>query len=149
MKRITVIPVFIAFFICGGLLAQNKLPPEKFKLKNGLEITFIDYGTLPAITLSAFIDVGKKAETPGQQYLSQLTANALMLGNAGYTRTQQDSLIDVLGSKFRIDANKNFTRFDAQFLSKDTEQAMDLYSNILLKPNFPKTEIRLKIEEVL
>jgi len=124
-------------------LAQSSFFPEleRYKLKNGLEVIFADYGQLPVTSLALFVNVGRKNETPGQQGLADLTAGALILGNEKYTQTELDNQLFRLGTQINASANDNFTVISAQFLNKNIDKGVELLSLTLLKPSFPKAEI--------
>lgn len=130
--------------------AQTKaLPIEEFKLKNGLEVKMISFGTIPAVSITCYVNVGKKSETPGMQYLASLVAEGLLVGNEKYTRIDQDNAVTKLGASLKASSNDNFSEVNMQFLNKDATSAMELFSNALLKPLFPDNEMKLKIEETL
>jgi predicted Zn-dependent peptidase len=144
-------------FICASLFiyfnqlhAQTKpLQIEEFKLKNGLAVRMIQYGSIPAVTIGCYVNVGKKTETPGQQYMASLLSEALLLGNEKYTRIEQDNLLAKLGSSISPVCNDNFTELKMRFLDKDASTAMELFSNILLKPTLAEDKIKIRIEELL
>jgi zinc protease len=125
------------------------LPVEEFKLKNGLEVKMIPFGNIPAVSITCFINVGKKTETPGQQLLATMTANGLLYGNEKYSRADQDNIVAKLGTGITASSNDNYTEIGIRFLSKDVLTAMDLFSNVLLKPKFPAEEIKQEIEQTL
>ena len=128
--------------LSAGMQNSGPFPElERYKLKNGLEVIFADYGELPVTSLSFFVNVGKKSETPGQQGLSSLTANALLLGSEKFKRTEQDRILNRTGGSFGVSSNENFTLVSAQFLNKDIAEGMDLVSNALLKPAFPQQDM--------
>lgn len=127
--------------------AQNNFFPaeESYKLKNGLEVIFADYGELPVTSFAFFINVGKKNETPGQQGLADLTANALLLGNEKYTQIDFDNQLFKMGAAINASSNDNFTTVSGQFLNTDVDKGLDLLAQTLLHPTFPKTEIDQQI----
>lgn len=140
----------LAALILTPAMAQGPVPvPEKYKLKNGLEVIFLEYGTLPATCLSFFVNTGRKNETPGQQYLSQLTAAGLQLGSEKYSRIETDNLVTELGGSSEVSANDNFTAVHLSFPNNDAERAMDLISATLLKPKFPQEELKQHVSQQL
>jgi zinc protease len=149
MKK-SVFNIFIFISIFGQANSQTKpLAIEEFKLKNGLQVKMIDFGSIPAVSMACFVNVGKKTETPGQQHLANLTATSLSLGNEKYTRAVQDKMIYKLGSELGISSNNNYTEITLRFLNKDAETALDLFSGLLLKPLFPTADIKQSIEQTL
>jgi zinc protease len=151
MKKIKFLSVIIiALFHLNSLFAQSiQLPAEEFKLKNGLEVKMIQFGSIPAVTISCYVNVGKKAETPGQQSLASMTSKALLYGNEKYSRIDQDNLLAKLGSRIQSGTNDNYTKISMSFLDKDQAASMELFSNVILKPLFPANEITDEIEQTL
>lgn len=140
-RQFVILPFFL-LLLSAGLQERNPFPEtERYKLKNGLEIIFADYGELPVTTLSFFVNAGQKNETPGQQGLADLTANSLMLGNEKYSRVEQDRLLYRMAASIRSGANKNFTSVSGQFLNTDIEKGMDMLAAVLLKPSFPQNDV--------
>jgi zinc protease len=138
------------FSIAAALSAQSKsLPIEEFKLKNGMEVKMITFGTIPVVSIAAYINVGKKTETPGLQYLAKTTSEAVLLGTEKYSRTQLDNLLTTLGASIKTSCNDNYTEFNMHFLEKDANASLDLFSSILLKPLFPAEEIKEQIGQIL
>jgi zinc protease len=144
------IVLMLSLSLCSLINAQNKtLDVERYKLKNGLEIEMIQVGSIPAVSLACYVNVGKKAETPGQQYLSQITVSGLLRGNEKYSRLEQDNLLNRMGATMDASSNDNFSKIKIRFLSKDAAQMLDVFSSALLKPLFPADEFKQQIEETL
>jgi predicted Zn-dependent peptidase len=144
--------IILSIFISSGIssaVAQKLATVEEFKLKNGLEVKMIPFGSIPAVSITCYVNVGKKTETPGQQYLATVTSTALSLGNEKYPRVQQDNLLSKLGSAITIATNSNYTEIGMRFLDKDASTGMDLLSSLLLKPSFPAEDIRQQVEQTL
>jgi len=141
----------VALVLMGlGASAQNTLPAiEKYKLKNGLEVVFSDYGNLPATSMSFYVNTGKKNETPGQQFLAELTVNALQMGSEKYARLVQDDLLHELGGQFNVSTNDNYSKFTMTFPNEESERALDLLSAALLKPAFAESEVKQFVSEQL
>ncbi len=139
--RILFVPAFL-LLISAATTPRNPFPDvEKYKLPNGLTVIFADYGQLPVTSLSFFINVGKKSETPGQQGLSSLTANSLTLGTDKYTRMDMDRELYRIGGNISSSSNKNFTLVGGEFLNKNIESGMEIMSSVLLHPSFPQADI--------
>lgn len=148
-KRIFITIAAITVFTVISAAQTNQLPVEEFKLKNGLEVKMIRFGSIPAVTISCFVNVGKKTETPGQQYLAELTSTSVLLGNEKHTRIEQDAMLEKLGSGIDAFSNDNFTEMRMRFLDKDADAAMELFSSAILKPTFPADEIKDQVGQTL
>jgi zinc protease len=149
MKKLTTIHIFILLFFAKSFAQPEQLPVEEFKLKNGLEVKMIRFGNIPAVSISCFVNVGKKTEIPGQQYLANLTSESLLLGNEKYSRVDQDNLVAKLGSGITSSSNDNYTSIGMRFLNKDASLAMDLFSNVILTPKFPAEDLKQNVEQTL
>ncbi len=146
MKRLFII--LIITFSCIQAFGQTNFEPEdKYKLKNKMQVIFMDYGNIPVSFVSLLVNTGTKNETPGMQSIASLTANALLLGNQKYSRVQQDSISYQLAATINAGSNDNFSELDMQFLNKDEDLAMDLFANVILHPTFPKDEISSYVEQ--
>lgn len=150
MKKAIQLTSCTIFLTCYALSAQTKpLPVEEFKLKNGLEVKMIPFGSVEGVTATCYVNVGKKTETPGQQSLARITCNGMLLGNEKYSRIEQDNRLTRLGTGMSTSSNKNYTTFSIQFLDKDASEAMELFSDVLLKPLFPADELKQEIDQTL
>lgn len=139
--RILFLPAFL-LLVSAGTTSRDPFPEiERYKLQNGLEVIFADYGDLPVTTLSFFINVGKKSETPGQQGLSSLTASSLMLGSEKYNRVELDRVLYRMAGSINASSNKNFTVMNGQFLNKNIESGVEILASVLLHPSFPQQDI--------
>lgn len=148
-KLITAIFILINLPVTITTAQTSQPAAEEFRLKNGLEVKMISFGSIPAVSITCFVNVGKKTEIPGQQYLSTITSGALVLGNEKYTRIQQDNMLSRLGTTINTATNYNYTEIGMRFLNKDATTALDLLSSLLLKPTFPADEIKQQVEQTL
>ena len=153
-KTISYIKLLSFIFGFGALLlafpvkAQlADLKQEKYKLKNGLQVIFMEYGTLPVTSLHFYINTGKKNETPGLQNISDFTSQALLFGTAKYSNSQIDSLGAIFGGGVSATANDNFTQLSMDMLNSNIETGMDMVASIIMQPTFPKDEIDEMIRE--
>jgi zinc protease len=148
MKRITIAALIL--LLANQLHAQYHFPSEeKYKLKNKMQVIFLEYGNVPVTDMAFFVNTGKKNEIPGMQSLASLTSQALLLGNQSYNRIQQDSLKYVMGASLSSSSNDNYSAVSMQFVNKDADKAMDLLAGVMLRPLFPKDEVGEMVHEIL
>jgi predicted Zn-dependent peptidase len=129
--------------------AQEVPQLETYTLKNGVKIYLMKYGKIPAVSAKLYINTGEKNESPGQQGYGELTAKLLLQGNSKYTQEQQNDLAFKLGATLDFDVNKDNTAIIANFLSKDLDQGMDLFSSAILHPTFSKDKVDLLISQYI
>jgi predicted Zn-dependent peptidase len=126
-------------FFAGS--AQEIPQLETYSLKNGLKIYLLQYGKIPAVNVRFIINTGKKNETPGQQGYSEITAGMLLKGNNKYTEEAQNDLAFKLGGELNSSSSFDYTTVNANFLSKDFDAGMDLFSSAILHPLFDKEKL--------
>jgi predicted Zn-dependent peptidase len=135
----------IAFFGAAVLLAQEVPQLETYKLKNGLKVYLMQYGKLPAVHVRLMVNSGKKNEAPGQQGYSYLCSFMLLGGNKKYSEEQQTDLAFKLGADMSASSDYDHTTVRANFLSKDLDAGMDLFSAAVISPVFDKEKVDREI----
>lgn len=147
MKKISII--LLAGILSISFYAQEVPKLETYTLKNGVKIYLMQYGKIPAMNVRLVINTGEKNEAPGQQGYGELTAKLLLQGNKKYTQEQQNDLAFKLGANLDFDVNKDNTAITANFLSKDLDQGMDLFSSAVLNPTYNKEKVDLMISQYI
>jgi predicted Zn-dependent peptidase len=118
-----------------------KLPPhEKVVLKNGLTLLLMEKHGVPIISISAIIKTGSAADPSGQEGLAAITAELLRKGTKNRTAQQFSADLDYIGATFGAGAQDDYTAVNAEFLTKDFARGLELFSDALLRPTFPKDE---------
>ncbi|HTL82299.1 MAG TPA: pitrilysin family protein [Bacteroidia bacterium] len=138
---IILLPVLAIFFGSAGTGSSVFPQEETYKLDNGMQVIFADYGELPVTSFTFFINVGKKSETPGQQGMADLTANALTMGCDGYDRAAMDRALYKMGTDISCAANENYTTLSGEFLNENCADGVQLLAATLIHPTFPVADI--------
>ena len=138
INKILSITLSVLFFTAT---AQEVPQLETYSLKNGLKIYLLQYGKIPAVNVRFIINTGKKNETPGQQGYSEITAGMLLKGNTKYTEEAQNDMAFILGGELNSNSTFDNTTINANFLSKDFDAGMDLFSAAILHPLFDKEKL--------
>lgn len=132
--------------ICMATYGQNQ-KYEQYKLKNGLQVTLIEYGSIDATGISLFVNAGIKNEIPGRQGIAELTAQAVLFGSNKYDRLKQTDLLYTMGTDISSYSNDNFTKISAIFLNRDLETGFDIFAAAVRQPVFPDADVRQSISE--
>jgi zinc protease len=141
-----VLPLFalfgLLFLLCPMAPAQSlRIPPhEKFVLKNGLTVLLMEKRGVPLINVFALVRTGAAADPAGQEGLASVTAGLLRKGTKTRTAQQFSADFDYIGGSFGADAGADFTTVSAEFLTKDLARGLELFSDAVLHPTFPKDE---------
>jgi len=127
----------------AGVFAQSiHLPPhEKVVFKNGLTVLLLEKHGVPLVNLTALIKTGSAADPAGEDGLASITAELLRKGTEKRTAQQFASDLDFTGGSFDADASPDFSNAAAEFLNKDIVKGLELFSDALLHPTFPQTEV--------
>lgn len=146
MKKLIFI-LIIAFQVKA--FSQEVPTLETYTLKNGLKIYLMQYGKIPAINVRFVINTGEKNEAPGQQGYCGITANMLLRGNTKYTQEKQNDIAFKLGGTMSASDNEDNTTISADFLTKDFDLGMDLFSSAILHPLFNKEKLDQEISQII
>lgn len=144
-KRIGRFFCFLAAVLTFAVAASTqtlKLPPhEKVVLKNGLTLLVMEKHGVPIVSFSAIVKTGSAADPAGQEGLATITAGLLRKGTQKRTAQQFASDLDFIGGSFDSGASDDYTSISAEFLTKDLDRGLDLFSDAVLHANFPQTEV--------
>lgn len=109
---------------------------QKFTLNNGLKVFLVENHKLPRVSFRLLIDNDPVMENDKVGYVD-FTGSLLRKGTENRTKEEIDEEIDYLGASFI-----SFSRgFFASSLTKHTEKLMEISSDVLLNPTFPKEEL--------
>lgn len=142
MKKVLII---ILSALISFAYAQETPTLETYTLKNGLKIHLLHYGKIAAINVRLVINTGKKNEAPGTQGYGEITSSMLLKGNTKYTEEAQNDIAFKLGGELSATSDYDYTNVNANFLAKDFDAGMDLFSSAILKPLFDKGKLDQEI----
>jgi zinc protease len=130
-------------FLTSSVAAQTlHMPPhEKYVLKNGLTVLLLEKHGVPMINVFALVKTGSAADPAGQSGLASITAGLLRKGTKARTAQQFAADLDYIGGEFEAEAGADFSSVATEFLTKDLEKGLALFSDVLLHPTFPQEEV--------
>lgn len=111
---------------------------DKFVLDNGLTVYLMPQREVPLITMNAVVRAGAVNDTTAG--VAQMTAAGLLLGAAGQSKADIEQQVDFLGASLAADADKEGSYLSADFMAKDTDVMLDLFSAAMLTPDFDAVE---------
>jgi zinc protease len=103
---------------------------------NGIRLIVVENHELPTVTVRMMIDRKPIIEGQYAGYIS-VAGQLLRSGTSTRTKDQLDEEIDMLGANI----GANGTSVFGTGLSKNTGKIMELFSDIVLHPSFPKDEL--------
>lgn len=141
-------------------LEQGKISfslPEikKFKISNGLDVYFVEKKNLPIVQFNLLVQSGSKNDPAEKKGLAYLTAALIDEGAGEYDSLSLDNEIEKLGSVLGITADHDNIILSMLMLKENIERSVELFSKIVLEPNFDEKEfereklkVRTKIQQM-
>ncbi|MEX1994988.1 MAG: pitrilysin family protein [Steroidobacteraceae bacterium] len=151
MKRIGAV---LLGLIAGAALAQaRELPPapgeprdfrlpakETLQLGNGLAVTFIDYGSVPKVTVLAVVRTGNVDEGRAT-WLADVAVEMLKEGTTTRSAGDIARAAADMGGTLGVGAGGEQTTIGISVLSEHAVAAAHLVADVLRNPRFPESEL--------
>ncbi|MGH9902884.1 MAG: M16 family metallopeptidase, partial [Pyrinomonadaceae bacterium] len=130
----------------GSAPKSFTIPPKQtFTLKNGMKVTFIPYGTVPKVTVSAVVRAGNINETPAQTWLADLTGAMLKEGTTTRTAEQIAQEAARMGGSINVGVGMDQTTVGGDVLSEFGPELVKLMADVIQRPLLPAADLqRLK-----
>lgn len=122
---------------------------EELTLANGLRVVLIENRRLPLVTLRLAFRTGNTNDPPERPGLTDLLAGMLNEGTATRTSRQIADAVARIGATLAAGANSDYTTIAAGALSPFTDQILDLFADVTLRPSFPEEELELLKQNTL
>jgi zinc protease len=111
-------------------------------LPNGLTVLVSEYRSLPIMRFHLLVPGGGAYDPAGKEGVAELTAALLTQGTTRRSAEDLAREVEFLGGDLGADAGTDFSTVSAEFLSKDTDAGLDLFSDVVLHPAFSPDELR-------
>lgn len=122
-----------------------KLPAiETFTLDNGLKVQLVEDHRVPYVTIFLGFKAGKLLDDSKGLGVAQMTANMLTEGTDSRNSKDIARQIDFIGGNLSAHTGYDFTLLSGSALSNSSDKLFDLFSDVLLHPNFPEDELKLQ-----
>ena len=148
--RILAVLLTAAFAASASCAQALHLPPhEKVVLKNGLTLLLMRKQGVPMVNFYAIVKTGSAADPAAEAGLASVTASLLRKGTKSRTAQQFAADLDFIGGSFDAGASGDYTGISAEFMTKDLDHGLDLFSDALLRPTFPQAEVEKLLAQSL
>jgi zinc protease len=127
----------------GGPNPKFALPQiEKTKLSNGLEVWMVEHKELPIVAMNLVMKSGQGNEPDNRTGLANMTASLLDDGTKTRSAVDITNQLQAIGVQ-GINAGSGWdsTNVSIQTLTKNLDAALDIYSDVIMNPVFPATEV--------
>ncbi len=131
-----------------GAQITMELPKiQRIELNNGLRIILAEQKELPLVQASLVIRSGADGDAIGKAGTASLTADMLDEGTKNRSALGIADEIDFLGSHIALSANYDASVASLLTMKENLDKSLELLSDIVLNPTFPKEDfLRLKNE---
>lgn len=152
----------ILCFLLNGFLSTPLHPQERFRknppspeplpelklpdidsaiLTNGLTLSVIQQEGLPLFGLQLIILAGESSSPKNLPGLATLTTQVMTKGAMNLSSSQFEEAIESIGGNFTSATYADFSVFTLFFLEEYLDKALDVFSQIILNPEFARIEI--------
>lgn len=113
---------------------------EKTKLSNGLSVWIVQQKELPIVSMNMVFKSGGTLDPADRSGVSSFTANMLNQGTKTRSANEISNQLQSIGASVNAGSGWDSTNVSMQSLTKTLNQALDIYSDVILNPSFPNTE---------
>ncbi len=121
----------------------------KDKLSNGVEVIFAERKSVPLVSVYLSMNAGYSSDKAGKEGLASFTMNMLDEGTKTRNSLQISEELSALGSNMNTGANLDASFISFSSLNSNLDKTLEIFSDVLLHPTFPQSELdRLKKERL-
>ncbi|MEZ5426371.1 MAG: pitrilysin family protein [Pyrinomonadaceae bacterium] len=134
----------------GGTPKPFKFPAQKnFTLKNGMEVTMVQYGSIPKVSFQAVIRAGTKDDAADKKDVSSLTGDMLKEGTKTLSAEDIARQVAEMGGNLNVGVGTDSTNVSGQVLSEFDARFVKLLADIIINPKFEAADFeRLRADEL-
>ena len=125
----------------GPASAMSLPVPQRFALPNGLNVYLVEQHNLPVMAANLVMLTGSDANPPDKPGLASFTAAMLTEGTQKRSALQIPDDADQIGATINSGSNADSSFVAVRSLTKTSDQAFDLLSDVALNPAFQDKEI--------
>jgi zinc protease len=115
---------------------------EKTKLSNGLEVWMVEQKELPIVAMNLVLKSGQGNEPDDRTGLANITANLLDDGTKTRSAVDITNQLQAIGvNGINAGAGWDSTNVSIQTLTRNLDKALEIYSDVIVNPAFPATEL--------
>ncbi|MDL1899905.1 insulinase family protein [Anaerolineae bacterium CFX9] len=118
-------------------------------LENGVTVLIYENFAAQSVVIAGSVQAGSQWETPAQNGLAAMTANALMRGTQTRDFNAIAASLEDIGADLSISAGVHRASFYGKALAEDLNVLIELLADVLRQPTFPETQVeRLRGETI-
>ncbi len=114
---------------------------EKMKLSNGLEVWTVKQTELPIVSMNMVFKTGATFEPEGKNGVAGMTSSLLNTGTKTRSAVDISNQLQSIGASVFANSSWDSTNVSMSTLTKNLNQALDIYSDVIVNPAFAETEM--------
>ncbi|MGH7718485.1 MAG: M16 family metallopeptidase [Gemmatimonadaceae bacterium] len=124
-------------------------PKREFTLDNGLEVSLVQYGTIPKVTVRLVTRAGSLNESAQQTWLANLTGDLMEEGTTSRTAAQIAQEAAAMGGTLDVSTGEDVTSIGGDVLAEFGPRMVAMVADVARNSKFPESELaRLKADRV-
>ena len=125
-----------------GPQPKFSLPPiEKTKLANGLELWMVEQKELPIVSMNLVLKTGSANEPGDRTGVAGITSQLLDDGTKTRSAVDIVNQLQAIGANINSGSGYDSTNVTLQTLTRNLDQALDIYADVVQNPAFPAKEL--------
>ncbi|MBM4176362.1 MAG: insulinase family protein [Ignavibacteria bacterium] len=147
MKKIILILIIIA-----QAAFTQKLDIPDFSvntLENGLKIVLVENNKLPLIQVRLLLKGGVRLDPDDSDGLTSITSELLKKGTELRKAERIAEEIEFLGSSINVSTSYDYVSLSSEFLKINFNDGLKVFSDIVMNPIFPSSEVSKEIKKRL
>ncbi len=148
LRSATLLAAAVALPPAASVVAEGP-PAMRSTLPNGARLVISERHSVPMVVIRVLIDAGARRDPPGKEGVASLTAEVLTEGTKTRSASQINEAVDFIGASLDASADTDSAGASVTALSKDLSTAIELLTDVLLRPTFPDLEVTRRREAAL
>jgi zinc protease len=127
-------------------------PPEPYKavLPNGMVVYVLEDRSLPLVSAAAYVKAGSVYDPPERIGLASIVGSVMRTGGAaGKSGDQVDEELETIAASVDCSVGPEYATVRLSTLSRHCEKALQLFADILTKPDFQEDKLNLAKQQAL
>ena len=114
---------------------------ERTTLSNGLEVILAERHDIPTVEFSLIVDAGYAADQFAAPGVASMTMGMIDEGAGKRDSLQINDALDLLGANLSAGAGMDSCSVRLSALKTKLDESLDIYSDVILSPTFPPSEL--------
>ena len=115
---------------------------QRRKLSNGLDVLIVEHHELPVVNMNLIVKSGAAADPLERPGVATLAADMLDEGTATRTSLEISNQLAAIGARLATRADWDSSNMNLTTLTRHLDTALDIFSDVLLHPAFPETDLK-------